>query len=90
MPATTPARGLDTGQLRRASSVGDNFPYAAGRVTFILIKDGIITQAKTRSQKRNVLQEAITDGVLLAAWPGEWSQDVFVVDDLDAATAAVS
>jgi hypothetical protein len=90
MPARMPARSLDTTLLRRASGVGDAFPYDGQRVTFILIKNGAVTQAKTRAQKRNALAEAMTEGaILLAAWPGEWSQDIFVVDDLDAAIADV-
>lgn len=33
---------------------------------------------------------AARDGdVVLAAWPGEWTQDIFVVDDLGAARTAL-
>ena len=36
-----------------------------------------------------MLGEADDQDLVLAAWPGEWSQDVFVVDDLKGARVSV-
>ncbi|WP_409179859.1 hypothetical protein F9C11_25395 [Amycolatopsis sp. VS8301801F10] len=36
-----------------------------------------------------MLGAATGQELLVAAWPGEWSQDLFVVDDLPAARLAV-
>ncbi|MGW7535830.1 hypothetical protein [Amycolatopsis sp. NPDC054798] len=46
-------------------------------------------QAKTESEKRAMLGSATGEELLVVAWPGEWSQDLFVVDDLPAARLAV-
>ncbi len=34
-----------------------------------------------------MLDEAAPKDLILAAWPGQWSQDVFFVDDVKAARA---
>ncbi|GAX54087.1 hypothetical protein SO3561_05621 [Streptomyces olivochromogenes] len=36
-----------------------------------------------------MLAQAGTKDLILAAWPGQWSQDVFMVDDLKAAREAL-
>ncbi|MFB8419038.1 hypothetical protein ACFC63_26390 [Streptomyces albidoflavus] len=46
-----------------------------------------MTQATRITDKRALLLEAGPKDLVLAAWPGQWSQDVFVVDDLKAARA---
>jgi hypothetical protein len=51
--------------------------------------DGVVTQAKSDAEKRTMLGEADEQDLVLAAWPGEWSQDVFVVDDLKGARVSV-
>ena len=50
-----------------------------------------MTIAQNKTDKRNAIHLAQTSdsAVLLAAWPGEWSQDVFLIDDLDAASKVI-
>jgi hypothetical protein len=36
-----------------------------------------------REGKRTLLTGAASDDLFLAAWPGQWSQDVFEVDNID-------
>ncbi|MGP4019131.1 hypothetical protein [Saccharopolyspora sp. 5N708] len=48
-----------------------------------------MAQAKTDAEKRAMLGGADDGDLLLVAWPGEWSQDVFVVDDVSAARVAL-
>jgi hypothetical protein len=50
---------------------------------------GVVQQAKTESEKRSLLASATTRDLVLVAWPGQWSQDIYVVDDLRAARAAL-
>jgi hypothetical protein len=80
---------FDGRALRTASSAG-SFPWLARLVTLIQVTaDGVVTQAKGDAEKRTMLGGADDRDLLLAAWPGEWSQDVFVVDDLKAARLAL-
>jgi len=87
MPARTKPP-LDASTLRRA---GDQewFPYGSKKVPFILIAGGAITQDKSTGDKLRACDVAVADpnAVLLAAWPGEWSQDVFLLDPVKAAEA---
>jgi hypothetical protein len=50
---------------------------------------GVVHQAKTDSEKRAMLDTATSKDLVLIAWPGQWSQEIYVVDDLKAARAAV-
>jgi hypothetical protein len=50
---------------------------------------GVVHQAKTDSEKRALLNCATSKDLVLVAWPGQWSQEIYVVDDLRAARAAV-
>ncbi|WP_370936450.1 hypothetical protein [Amycolatopsis sp. cg13] len=75
--------------LRRTSSA-ESLPWLARTVTLLRVgEDGLVTQAKTDSEKRAMLGTATGQELLVVAWPGEWSQDLFVVDDLPAARLAV-
>ncbi len=68
----------------------DSFPWLTRLVTLVRVtQSGQVTQAKTDGEKRAMLGQADDSDLLLAAWPGEWSQDVFFVDDLKAARLAV-
>jgi hypothetical protein len=81
--------GFDARALRRTSAA-ESFPWLARLVTLVRVgRDGVASQAKTDAEKRAMLGGADDGDLLLAAWPGEWSQDVFVVDDLMAARLAV-
>ena len=50
---------------------------------------GIVTKATRITEKRAMLAQAGPKNLVLAAWPGQWSQDVFLVDDLKAALEEV-
>lgn len=80
---------FDARSLRRTSAA-ESFPWLSRLVTLIHIdQSGVVSQAKTDAEKRAVLGGAGDRDLLLAAWPGEWSQDVFVVDDVVGARLAV-
>lgn len=81
--------GFDGKALRPTSAV-ESFPWLARLVTLVRVTpNGVATQAKSDAEKRAMLGEADEEDLVLAAWPGEWSQDVFVVDDLKGARASV-
>lgn len=75
--------------LRKTSEVQDVvFPYRKGTVTLIRIArnpllDNIkIEQAKGLTAKLKLLRYAKPSDIILAAWPGEFTQDIFLVDDI--------
>jgi hypothetical protein len=71
-------------------AAAESFPWLDRRVTLVRVTSGgAVTQAKSDGEKRAMLGNADDDDLLLAAWPGEWSQDVFVVDDLKGARASL-
>ena len=67
-------------------------PNLAGTVTFIRVSvtDNVIQQAKTKAQKLAMVASAKENGILLAAWPGQWSQDIFVLDNRAEALRSLS
>jgi len=73
---------MDVSTLRKAS-VQEHFPYLGNTVTFIRISviDNVIQQARTKTEKRAMVTSAKESDILLAAWPGQWSQDIFVLDN---------
>jgi hypothetical protein len=76
---------FDASTLRRTSDA-DHVPRTAGDVTLIRISEsGRITQAQRIEEKRSALRDADPGECLLLAWPGQWRQDIFLVDDRDAA-----
>ena len=65
-------------------------PWKSASVAVICIShDKRITVARTITGKRQMLQAVSPDDMLLAGWPGQYRQDVFVVDDLKAAREAL-
>lgn len=78
---------FDTRHLRRTSDSADIFPWRARDVTFIHVaaSSGLVTQAQGITEKRAMLDAATEDDLLLVAWPGQWRQDIFVIDDRDIA-----
>jgi hypothetical protein len=61
-------------------AVGKPIPWADSKVALILVtKDGHNTATHTRMGKRQVLSSAAADDVVLAAWPGERRQEIFLV-----------
>ncbi len=81
----------DTANLRKTSDA-DNFPWRWQSAPLIKVsrKQRTISYAKNLGAKRELLETADRGDVILAAWPGEYSQDVFVVDDKLAALDALS
>jgi hypothetical protein len=78
------------GKALRPTSAVESFPWLVKLVTLVRITpNGVVTQAKSDAEKRAMLGEAEEQDLVLAAWPGEWSQDVFVVDDLKRARVSV-
>jgi hypothetical protein len=91
-PTITGVRAGDRFDSRalRTTSSAESFPWLARLVTLVRVAaDGMVTQAKSDAEKRAMLGTAEDGDLLLAAWPGEWSQDIFVVDDLKAARLAL-
>lgn len=79
---------FDASSLRHTSKVEEGFPWRSPTVTLIRIDaKGVVTQATRITEKRAMLTQAAPKDLVLAAWPGQWSQDVFLVDDLKAARA---
>ncbi|MEU3408340.1 hypothetical protein ABZ766_30920 [Streptomyces sp. NPDC006670] len=66
---------------RSAAAAGRAFPYTARTTCYIEIhKDGRVTHGADRATyERAVAGESR----LYAVWPGNWSSDLFVIDDLD-------
>jgi uncharacterized membrane protein len=80
---------FDTSSLRNASSMS-RLPWLGRSVTLLCVDaTGVVQQAKTDSEKRSLLAAATSGDLALVAWPGQWSQDIYVVDDPRAARAAV-
>lgn len=68
--------------LRRTSQNGD-LPWLDRLVTLVRVSaDGEVTQATSDRDKREMIGSSGDQDLVLVAWPGQWSQDVFVVDDL--------
>lgn len=79
---------FDASGLRRAG--GQDVPWRARGVTLIWIRtDGRVAQAQGIEEKRQVLRTAAPDDLLLLAWPGQYRQDIFLVDDRDGAVTAL-
>jgi len=56
-------------------------PWRSPRVALIAIAaDGPVTFACAVQEKRDLLR---SEYIILAAWPGEWSQHVFLLSDQD-------
>ena len=80
---------FDTSGLRNASSVS-RLPWRGRSVTLLCVDaNGVVQQAKTDSEKRHLLEVATSRDLVLVAWPGQWSQEIYVVDNLRAARTAL-
>jgi hypothetical protein len=65
-------------------------PWKSANVAMIRMTRGRqITTAHTITGKRQILRATVPGDMLLACWPGQYRQDVFVVDDLKAAREAL-
>lgn len=74
-------------QPRSASASGEDFPYELATTCYIEVHaDGAVSQgAGTYAYQRAVAGASR----LFAVWPGNWSSDLFAIDDLDAYARAV-
>lgn len=90
-----PAFSWDTAGLRKCSEVRDVlFPWKSASVALIHVSvaeptRGTVRYARTIGDKRALLDGLQKGDCLLAAWPGQYKQDIFVVDDLKAARAGL-
>lgn len=74
--------------VRKASQVYGTatFPYNSKHVCFFEIySDGLISQLHYKDEKRKAYENAkIGKSKIYAVWPGEWTSDLFEIDDLEA------
>jgi len=77
----------DTGALRRTSEAP--VPWRSPRVAMICVSGKSVRADHTVTGKREMLKIATARDLLLIAWPGEWRQDIFVIDDRGAALTAL-
>ncbi|MFE3175168.1 hypothetical protein ACFXPA_34900 [Amycolatopsis sp. NPDC059090] len=79
---------FDASALRRASAIG-RLPWLASSVVLVHVNAaGVVAQAATPPQKRRLLDDATARDLVLAAWKGQWGQEILHVDDLRHARAA--
>jgi hypothetical protein len=81
--------------LRKASEVKDaTFPFKSPLVVFLRVRggatEGEITAAYRVTDKRALLDGLKEGDLLLAGWPGQYRQEAFLVDDWEAARAALA
>jgi hypothetical protein len=70
---------------------GAPIPWSDSNVAMIRIsRDGEVETAHTRGGKQEILEEAAVADMILVAWPGSRRQDVFIVDDRQAAHNALA
>jgi hypothetical protein len=68
-----------TSNARKASEVGDDFPYGwPGRVCYFTVKDGEPQQLLYRDDMRTAKNEGAP---IWAVWPGQWRSDLFAIDE---------
>lgn len=79
--------GLD--KVRLASEAP--FPYDyAGRVCYFERMGLQLRQVSRRDEQRIAAQRALRgESELFAVWPGQWSSDLFLIDDPAALVAAI-
>jgi len=79
MTCIAESQALDVSALR--CPVGAPIPWRGRDVTLIRLQGGVVRQAKTPDEKTRLVDAAREDALLLAAWTGRWSTDVFHVCD---------
>ncbi|MET9759563.1 hypothetical protein ABZ016_10965 [Streptomyces sp. NPDC006372] len=66
---------------RSAAAAGRDFPYTAGTTCYIEVhEDGRVTHGDSRAAYERAVAGRSR---LFAVWPGQWSSDLFLIDDLD-------
>lgn len=80
--------------MRSAKEAG-HFPYEASTVCYFEVDEhGALSQLYhknklDRPRVQQTYQRVINkETTLYAVWPGRWSSDLFIIDDLDAFTKA--
>lgn len=80
--------------MRKASDV-DDFPYMMKTICYFSVdKTGEVTQlphanASDRLRFSEAYKQTVSqDATLYAVWPGKWTSDLFIIDDLDAFSSA--
>lgn len=75
----------------RSVKEADNFPYGMSKVCYFEVdKNGVVSQVyhKNKSDRLKLLetyQRVMNKTTMLyAVWPGNWSSDLFIIDDLEA------
>lgn len=72
---------MKTEGMRKASEAP--IPWKSPLVVLLRISGDTVAAANKVGGKRALLAEAGPDDLILTAWPGQWSQDVFEVDNID-------
>lgn len=80
----------------RSAKESENFPYRMSTVCYFEVdKNGNVLQIPHKNKSdRPIVFEAYQRAAnktttLYAVWPGKWSSDLFIIDDLDAFTKAL-
>ena len=74
-------------QPRSASASGEDFPYQLATTCYIEVHaDGAVSQGAGADAYQRAVAGASR---LFAVWPGNWSSDLFAIDDLNAYARAV-
>jgi hypothetical protein len=75
----------------RSAKESNYFPYRESTICYFEVdKNGNVSQVphKNKSDRAKVLevyQRAVDNTITLyAVWPGNWSSDLFIIDDLNA------
>lgn len=75
--------------MRSAKETGC-FPYGSKLVCYIEVyNSGKVRQLTDKSEKYHAFLNAMSGAsTLYAVWPGNWRSDLFIIDDLNAFSAA--
>ncbi len=80
-PSSARSKSLPPGNVfRKATS---ECPYGDGTITFVVFKNGTTVAdgryVKTGAEKRKALLDFETNDLILVAWPGKFTQDIFAI-----------
>lgn len=78
---------MRTEGMRNASEAP--IPWECTLVVLLRISGDMVVAASRIANKRQLLSDAGPDDLILAACPDQYSQDIFVVDNVDDARAAL-
>lgn len=82
---------LEGGFYMRSAKETDCFPYTNKKLCYIEVgKDGSVLDIPHKNKSdRSYVSESYRralsgESAIYAVWPGDWSSDLFMIDDLDA------